>query len=239
MSVTRLAQALELPASTTHRILNVLRQAGYVAQNEDAGTYAPGIAFFRANAMVANASTFPSAIEATLAHLVEHSGESAFYAVYLSETQRLRFVKTLHSHHAIQYVLRRDQTYSLLWGASGRSIAAMLPDVVLRAIYDRERHSGEGVAELPGWDDLHADLQSIREQGHAVSHGQRHEGSVAIASPVVDAQGAPIGCVGVAMPSSRERPEKTRQCVAVVKAAAGQLTQLAALASIAPPAVSF
>jgi DNA-binding IclR family transcriptional regulator len=232
MTVTRLAQALDLPASTTHRILNVLRQAGYVSQDADTGTYSPGIAFFRASALLAGAGAFPTVLEATLADLVERSGESAFYAAYLGETQRLRFVKTLHSHHAIQYVLRGDQTWSLLWGATGRSIASRLPVAVVRAIYEREGDSGEGVATLPAWEGLLADLQDIREKGHAVSHGQRHEGSCAVASPVVDRDGAPIGCIGVAMPSSRQQPDKTQQCVLLVTAAAARLNQLA---GVAPP----
>ena len=52
-TVTRLAQALDLPVSTTHRILNVLRQAGYVVQHEDTGSYGPGMDFLRICTMLA------------------------------------------------------------------------------------------------------------------------------------------------------------------------------------------
>lgn len=223
MTVTRLATALGLPASTTHRILNVLKDAGYVAQNEDSGAYGPGPALLRASAMLSVAGTFQALVDATLAELCERSGESAFYAAYLRESQRLRFVKTLHSHHAIQYVLRPEQTYSLLWGATGDAIASCLPPQTLRAIYERDKDSGEGVAPVPDWETLQTHLRQVREQGHAISHGQRHEGSFAIAAPVVDAQGHPLGCVGIAMPASRHKPLNTPQSVELVTSAAERL----------------
>ena len=107
-TVTRLAQALDLPVSTTHRILNVLRQAGYVVQHEDTGSYGPGMDFLRICTMLAASSPFTASVQAVLNGLVERSGESAFYGAYLKETGRMRFVSMLQSHHAIQYVLRSN-----------------------------------------------------------------------------------------------------------------------------------
>lgn len=232
-SVGQLARTLELPPSTTHRILNVLKEAGYVAQHEETGSYAPGLAFLRVSAMMAVSTTFQTFVEATLADLGQRGGESAFYAAYLKETQRLRFVKILHSHHAIQYVLRADQTYSLLWGASGHAIACKLPEDVVRATYEREKDSAEGAAVLPSWKSLVGHLRRVQRDGHAVSHGQRHEGSHAIAAPVVDRKGCPVGCVGIAMPSSRHQPEKMAALIELVMAAGAQLSS--ALGVMQPP----
>ncbi len=230
ISVTRLAAALALPASTTHRILNVLRQGGYVMQDENGGAYSPGPAFLRVATMMVSSSTFPTTVNVTLRQLVEASGESVFYGAYLNEVCRLRFVANLHSHHAIQYVMRTDPTYSLLWGASGRSIASRLPLETVRAAYEREKASGEGVAALPGWDGMWQLLQRIRHEGHAISDGQRYEGSHAIAAPVLGAGDTVMGCIGISMPSARRDGEKTARCVQLVAAAAAQLSMAASSA---------
>lgn len=227
MTVTRLATALTLPASTTHRILNVLKQGDYVTQDEETGTYSPGGAFLRVAALMASSSAFPAMVNAAMRGLVEGSGESAFYGAYLNEVCRMRFVANLHSHHAIQYVMRTDQTYSLLWGASGRSIAAQLPEATLRAVYERERSSGEGVAPLPEWDGMWRLMQQIHHDGYAISDGQRNEGSHAIAAPILGANGAVIGCIGISMPLARREAEKTQRCVALVTAAAARLSSAA------------
>lgn len=224
MTVTRLAQALDLPVSTTHRILNVLRQAGYVVQHEDTGSYGPGMEFLRVSYMLAASSPFPTTVHAVLNDLVERSGESAFYGAYLKETRRMRFVSVLQSHHAIQYVLRDNTTYSLLWGASGRSMAASLPEDQVLEIFEREKDSAEGAQTLPDWPAFRAMLGDIRQAGHAVSDGQRHEGSHAIAAPVVGANDTLLGCVGLAMPASRRKAQRTKQAIDLVKEAAVQLS---------------
>jgi DNA-binding IclR family transcriptional regulator len=227
MTVTKLAAALALPTSTTHRILNVLREAGFVMQDEDGGSYSPGPAFLKIATMLVSTSAFPRTVDVALRELVEGSGESAFYGAYLGETGRLRFVANLRSHHAIQYVLRTDVSYSLLWGASGRAVAAWLPKQTIRSIYEREKASGEGVAPLPEWEGMWQLLQRIRHDGFAESHGQRSEGSHAIAAPVLGAGDAVMGCIGISMPIDRRSREKTKRCVQLVTAAGTHLGRAA------------
>jgi DNA-binding IclR family transcriptional regulator len=227
ITVTRLAAVLNLPASTTHRILNVLRQAGYVIQDEETGAYSPGSAFLRVATVLAAASTFPTAVNDALRLLVDGSGESAFYGAYLEQVNRMRFIANLHSHHAIQYVMRTDQTYSVLWGASGRAIAAQLPESTLRQIYVRESESGEGVEKLPDWDGFQQIMQDIRTDGYSISNGQRYDGSHAIAAPIFGNDNFVIGCIGISMPLARRDPEKTAHCIELVGACAIQLSRAA------------
>jgi len=227
MTVSRLANAVDLPASTAHRILNVLRQGDYVTQDADTGAYSPGGALLRMAALMASSSEFPPVVNAMLRELVEKSGESAFYGAFLGEVGRLKFVANLHSHHALQYVMRTDQTYSLLWGASGRSIAAFLPQTTVRELYAREKDLSEGTAPLPQWDDLWSDLQQIRGAGYCTTNGKRFEGSHAIAAPIRGADDAIIGCIGISMPSARREPAKTEHCVTLVLSAATQLSSVA------------
>ncbi|HTK02609.1 MAG TPA: IclR family transcriptional regulator [Bordetella sp.] len=227
MTVTRLATVLSLPASTTHRILNVLRQADYVMQDEETGAYSPGPAFLRVATVMVASSTFPASVNDALRLLVDGSGESAFYGAYLEQVCRMRFIANLHSHHAIQYVMRTDQTYSVLWGASGRSIASQLPESTLRVIYDREKEGGEGIVPLPAWDTFLQWMRDTRATGYSVSDGQRYEGSHAMAAPVFGANGAVIGCIGISMPLARKDPQKTARCIELVNACATQLTRAA------------
>jgi DNA-binding IclR family transcriptional regulator len=227
ITVTRLAGILGLPASTTHRILNVLRQADYVSQDEETGVYSPGPAFLRVATVMVASSTFPASVNDALRLLVDGSGESAFYGAYLDQVCRMRFIANLHSHHAIQYVMRTDQTYSVLWGASGRSIASHLPEATLRTIYDREHDGGEGVAPLGDWDGFLRLMRETRATGYSISDGQRNEGSHAIAAPVFGAHGEVIGCVGISMPTARKDPAKTERCIELVNACAIQLTRAA------------
>lgn len=222
-----LGASLRMPPSTVHRILQALRRAGYVTQDPATGSYSPGSAFLQAAAIFSSASTLPRAIEGALGSLVGSSGESAYFGLYLPQSQRMRFLSQLYSDHAVHYVLRTGEDYSLLWGASGRSIAAFLDPEVLKGIYDRDQKIGEGQAELPSWRDFQAAMKEIRAAGYCSSYNQRFEGAHSVAAPVLGSQGTVLGCIGICMPSMRRDPARIDPLAELVKAAAQQVSRVA------------
>lgn len=222
-----LAQALQMPPSTTHRILSALRHAGYVDQNAATGSYSPGSAFLRAATLFSATSTFPQAVQSNLTSVVEQSGESAFYGVYLAERQRFRFIAQMFSEHAIHYVVRKDKDYSVLWGASGRSIAAFLPGSMVKSIYRREHQSREGNEKLPAWDELNQELTDIKLLGYSTTNNQRFEGAHSIAAPIIGVNDLVIGCIGICMPSLRRDASRIDNLSATVRQAAQNLSLVA------------
>ncbi|VTU34356.1 Glycerol operon regulatory protein [Variovorax sp. PBS-H4] len=223
LTVTKLAAVLGLPTSTAHRILKTLKATSYVVQDTDS-RYRVGPAFFRSASTLACLGSFHLGVQRVQQKLAEGSGESAFYGAYLSESGRLRFIATLQPHQAIHYVMRTCVDHSLLWGASGLSIAAALPEQLVHAIYLRERDSGEGEYVLPKWEKMLELLLDVRRQGYAVSMGQRNAGAHAIAAPVFARPDAVVGCIGLSMPSGRRQSELTARYIGLVQAAAADLT---------------
>ena len=228
-TVTKVARTLGLPISTTHRILNVLKAANYVAQ-DDGSRYSIGPSFMRSASTLAAPVTLHNGVQRVQQKLVEGSGESAYYAAYLPAAGRLRFTATLQSHRAIRYVMRSDTDHSLLWGASGLSIASALPEPEVHAIFLRERHTGEGEFALPGWDGLLETLREVRRRGYALSEGQRSAGAHAIAAPVFANPGLVVGCIGLSMPAGRSYAGATARHADLGRAAAADLTLVAAMA---------
>lgn len=222
-----LGASLRMPPSTVHRILQALRRAGYVTQDPATGGYSPGTAFLQAAAIFCSASTLPQALESALTTLMEDSGESAFFGLYLPQSQRMRFLAQRYSEHAVHYVLRRDKDYSLLWGASGRSIAAHLPADTLKAIYDRGRQEAEGQAQLPAWRDFQTEMADIRARGYCTTSNQRFDGAHSVAAPVLGQGGVVLGCIGVCMPSTRRDPARIEVLGAQALAAALHVSKIA------------
>lgn len=222
-----LGASLRMPPSTVHRILQALRRAGYVTQDPATGSYSPGTAFMQAAAIFSSASTLPRAIETALNTLVAQSGESAYFGLYMPQSQRMRFLSQVYSDHAVHYVLRTGEDYSLVWGASGRSIAAFLAPEVLKGVYDRGRKEGGGQAELPPWREFQAAMKEIRAAGYCSSYNQRFEGAHSVAAPVIGSQGAVLGCMGICMPSMRRDPGRIDALGELVKTAARQVSVVA------------
>jgi DNA-binding IclR family transcriptional regulator len=222
-----LAESLGLPPSSAHRILSVLKQAGYVRQDPTTGSYSPGTSFLRAAALFSVSSTYSEAVRDTLQSLVEQSGESAFYGAYLGESERFKFLTVQYSDHAIQYVSKIDTDYSLLWGASGRAIASLLPEDTLKGIYDREKDSGEGNTPLPPWKIFKDEMRQIREAGYCATSNSRFEGAHSVAAPIVGFEDRVIGCVGISMPSIRQSSSRISTLADLVRGAASHLSLIA------------
>ncbi|MES2980049.1 MAG: IclR family transcriptional regulator [Pseudomonadota bacterium] len=231
-----LAAALELPPSTAHRILGALRQAGYAVQDPATGSYSPGPAFLRAATLFSGPSAYPQAVQGQLEMLVAQSGESAYYGAYLAEMQRFRFVAQLYSERAVHYVVRKDKNYSLLWGASGRSIAAFLPEKTLKSLFDKERNAEEGNVRLPAWPEFRKEMAVIRDSGYCTTNNQRFEGAHSIAAPIIGAQGTLVGCVGISMPSQRRDEKRIAAFAEHVREASRHLSQVVqcAIEKVAP-----
>jgi DNA-binding IclR family transcriptional regulator len=231
-----LASALQMPPSTVHRILRTLCQSGYAVQDPTTGSYSPGSAFLRASTLFCSGTSFPATVESALAAMVEQSGESAFYGSYLSEMQRFRFLAQLYSEHAVHYVLRKDKNYSLLWGASGRSIAAFLPEKTLQAIYEREKLEPQGNAPLPDWASFKKEMALIRAAGYCTTYNQRFEGAHAVAAPILGSGQRVVGCIGISMPSDRRDEGKIEALGALVMRWAQELSFVAQCAIDKPQA---
>jgi DNA-binding IclR family transcriptional regulator len=146
---------------------------------------------------------------------------------YLNELKRFRFLAQFFSEHAIQYVARKDQDYSILWGASGRSIAAFLPERAVKEIYDRERTIGEGNEPLPSWTDFKGELSRIKELGYCVTRNQRFQGAHSIAAPILGADNVVVGCLGISMPATRYEQTRVRELGAMILPAAEELSTVA------------
>ncbi len=223
VTVTDLAATLGIPTSTAHRILKILKTARY-AEQDSSSRYRIGSGFFRPTTTLVSLCAFHVDLQRVQQRLVKDSGESAFYGAYLSEAGRMRFIATLNSHKAIRYVMQTDVDYSLLWGASGLSIASALPEPILRRIYLRERDSGEGERPLPDWPEMIGLLRCTRQTGFAISDGQRSAGAHAIAAPVFTGPDTVIGCIGLSLPDFRRHHDATLKYAALVQTAASDLS---------------
>ncbi|MGW2824328.1 IclR family transcriptional regulator [Streptomyces sp. NPDC001443] len=220
--VRELGNRLGVSASTAHRLLSDLEELGMVSRTP-AGSYRLGMEFLRL-AWTTN-TRFPlrEAANDVLAELTERSGESSFFAIYNDQRREMMFALSVESNHPLRYTVPRGVWLPLHAGASGLAILAFLPEEVqdeiahagLDALTKRTVVDPERLAER---------LAQIRQEGYALSHGERIDGAIAIASPVLGPGGSVIGDAGITIPESRFNAATTSESIALVKHAAARLT---------------
>jgi IclR family acetate operon transcriptional repressor len=221
--VRELAGRLGVAASTAHRLLSDLEELGMVSRTP-AGNYGLGMEFLRLAWTAGTRFPLRDAANDVLADLAARSGESSFFGLYNEQRRQMMFAVSVESSHPLRYTVPQGVWLPLHAGASGLAILAFLPAEVqaeityggLDALTDRTLVDVGRLAER---------LARIRQDGYAISHGERINGAIAIAAPVLGPAGAVIGDIGITIPESRFNAATTSELVTLVRQSAESLTR--------------
>lgn len=232
-TLKELSTALMLAPSTCHRLLDLLGREGLIEQDAVRRRYRIGGEYFRLSALVHAKQDVRMLALPFLREIVDTCGETCVLNLFLPSEGRMFFAEKVDSGHMLRYQLPMNTAVSVLWGASGRSIAAFLsPDEIAR-IYAAEGPAPGSGEKLPARRTLDRDLAVVRQRGYAVSHGQKIAGAVGIAAPVFQASGIVIGSLCVTAPEARITSKDETRIGTLVRATADRLS-----ASLGAPVAS-
>lgn len=207
-TISGLSEQTALPPSTVHRLLDLLAGEGMVERDRSRPRYRVGSEFFRMAALVSRQMPVGRLALPIMQQAVAAHDEACYLCLLMPAAGRMMFAEAAEPSHLLSYRIPLNQPLSLLWGASGRSILAHLPEDEARLMLKNERAAGRPDQELPAWTALRADLAAIRALGCAVSHGQRIKGAVGIFAPVFDVHGNVAGSLGFTIPELRFDPRR-------------------------------
>jgi IclR family acetate operon transcriptional repressor len=198
--VRQLAEAADHPVSSLHRTLSALVVADFV-ENEG-GRYRLGSEAERFSHLMNSRISLPQIAQKYLEDLVADCNESALLGVYDSSQRQMRFVISIESSNPLRYVVPLNVWGPVHAGSSGCAILAFLPEEEQRAILSEPLEALTPKTKTRR-KLLAATLAKIKEDGYAISFGERIVGAVGIAAPIFDRSGAVCGDVCVTTPEQR------------------------------------
>jgi IclR family acetate operon transcriptional repressor len=215
LSVKELSEQLSLPASSTHRVLEALVEAGFLERARQR-RYRIGTEFFRIAARVEHRFELVAAAKPLMAQAVEQCGETCLLGLLTASRNKIVLAHKVDTQLQLRFKFDLLQNITPAWGSLGRSIMAWLSDADLRRVISE--------ADL---ETLQRELRRTRTRGVAVTRGQRAApDAVGISAPFFDATGQVRGAIGVVAPEFRLTPEKTSAISDLVKTQAGKLSRV-------------
>lgn len=200
MTLTEVARSADLAKSTALRFLRTLEEAGWVFRDRS-GVYSLGAAiaglaaqYLSGNPLVATATPPMRALHAKLDETVSLSRRVGLARVCVQE-----FPSTKN----LRLVLGLGEQGPLHAGASGILLYAHMPEEQRRRLAERgfERYTSRTIVDF---DELEAEATRVREQGWAMTKGQKTEGGLAIAVPIAEpGSKRDIAALGVFAPEIR------------------------------------
>jgi DNA-binding IclR family transcriptional regulator len=225
VSIKYLCQSLNLPASTIHRLLSLLIQEGVIERAAAQALYAPGMEFIRIASLVTAKIHIVDIARPIMRALVDECDETCVLLRYVPSSRKVMAVHAEYSSHPLRYQIDLFQPRSLLWGATGRSVLAYLPEEQIDTVLkDDDRSPGSG-QPLPPRNTMLKELRDIRERGYAATQGQTIAGAVGLGAPLFSSERQVIGCLSITIPKARFNQKAAAKLSSALLARASQLNR--------------
>ncbi|MFD2611456.1 IclR family transcriptional regulator [Paenibacillus gansuensis] len=206
LGVSEVADSLQLPKSTTHRILEVLQQAGYVEQDSNTEKYSIGLKAIEIGmAGLINADL----VEVSIPHLRD----------LVALTKQTSFLAVSNEGEVV-YIYKAEGTSSVITNANlgtrnpmhctglGKAMLAYYSLEDVEKIIDLKGLPSYTKTTITDRQRLLEELSHIRKTGVAINYEEHDEGLSSVGAAIFDYTGRVVASVSVAGPTNRIMEEK-------------------------------
>ena len=206
MSVGDLSERLQMDKATVHRLLNTIKDAGYISQNPDNKKYSNSLKLLAMGNRALEKTGVRHIARPFMEELSERTGETINLGLLVGN--KIIYVDKIESSSTIKVGLGIGVSVPIYCSGLGKAILAFTPSdereelinsIVLvkftaRSITNREHFLRE--------------LEKIRKNGYAVDDEEYVDGLMCFAAPIFDFHGNPIASISVSCPKYRYDPDR-------------------------------
>ena len=229
LSMTQIAEQIGIHKSTVHRLLATLENKRFVQRDPDTGIYRLGIRLLQMAYLTLEQNDIRRLAIPYLQRLGEQYQENIHLAVL--DDADVVFTYIIESPQRVKLAAAIGQRLPAYATASGKAILAFLPEELVR------RFTNRGMPQLTprthvSPETFFKDMNSIKQQGFAISEQEYEEAINAVAAPIFDVGGQPVASIAVAGPAYRLTGERMSEIGPVVIATAREITREITMAAV-------
>lgn len=228
LALQQVAEALDIPPSATHRMLNCLVEQGFVRQDHQHGNYVLALKVVSLALKHLSQSDMVDLAKPILDRLARLSGELVRLSI-VDGDNLVWISKAQGTRSGLRYDPDAGAEAKLCCTASGLAwLSSLSNERALELVY------GQGLAK-PGEygpnaattiEHLLNNLQRARDQRYASVDESFEIGAAAMAAAILDSQHNVIGVISIAGPSVRLTPERMQTLKAALLEAAEKITAI-------------
>jgi len=212
LTLQEIADRIDLPKSTSFRIVQSLEKAGYLVRLEDQ-QYCLSFRFTRLAGLVKSTLGIREIARPVMAELADKTKETV--SIHTVVGRNRVCIDAMSTSSALRSVIQPGEQVPLLAGSATKVLIAYLEKKELTPI---AASIAKAMKKTPT--QVMAEIATVREQGFAVSHGERLLGVSAISAPIKDVDGQVHYCLSIGGPSVRMQMHEKEFVKLAVDAAA-------------------
>ncbi|GHH39072.1 IclR family transcriptional regulator [Lentzea cavernae] len=224
LGVTEIAEAVNLPKSAVHRILDALTKSGLLAKDPERSRYSLGPRLMELSLASLGSMDIRTLSQPIMEDVRDAVGETVTLSFVVGKERM--YVAQVESKQDVRMTVEVGRRAPLYAGASGRAILMTFSPADLDAYL-----AGVDLAPLTertirDRTTLRAMLDVDQRRGYSVSRGERDPYAAAVAAPIVARGNRAIGCFSVCGPHERLKDAVAETLGPVVTEAAAKLSAL-------------
>ncbi len=222
-TLTDIAQRVQLPPSTTHRLLATLEKMGYVFQMGELGHWYVGIQAFTVGSSFLANRDFATHSHAYMRRLMEQCGETANLAI-LDGTEAV-FIDQVQCRETMRTIVKLGSRVPLHASGVGKAIFASLPDDQIDALIKVKGLPRITENTITSPETMWASIRVIRQRGWSFDDEEHLPGTRCVAAPIYDEHAEPLGAISLAGPASRLPDDRIKHLGPLVSHIAEEITR--------------
>jgi IclR family acetate operon transcriptional repressor len=223
LTLTDLAQRVQLAPSTAHRLLATLEKMGYVYQGGELGRWYIGLQAFTVGTSFLANRDFVAQSHPYMRRLMEQSGETANLGI-LDGTDAV-FIDQVQCREMMRTIVKLGSRVPLHASGVGKAIFAAMPDEQIDAILKVKGLPRITSNTITSPETMWASIRVIRQRGWSFDDEEHALATRCVAAPIYNEHAEVLGAISLAGPSSRLPDDRIKQLGPLVAHTAEELTR--------------
>ena len=214
LTLAEIVRAVQLPKTTTFRVLSSLVERGYCEWDQQAAKYSLGFELLRL-ADIRRRQTNVHDVAAPLMREIRNAvNETVILSVRAGDSRvHIDFVEGLH---AMRRMADLGVPAPLYAGAASKVLLAGMDDDEIEAYLDRTDLTAFQDTTITDRALLWREVRAIRKRGFAESKGELFPGGGALAAPIKDFSGKTVAVLDILTPEHRYTVAHRERCIAIL-----------------------
>jgi len=222
LSVSDIAQKLDLPFPSAHRIVKTLIDTGYIYRNPNTKLLSLGAKLYYLGKIARTSVNIINISLPLMENLRDITNETV--NLYFREGDYRICYEHAESNQTLKHSVDLGKHLPLWAGASGKCFMAfMAPDDLERIINQAEQLTPNTITKR---EDFINEFGKIIENGFSMSDSEREEGVSSVAAPIFNHESKMVACITVSGPSFRILGEQLDRIIENVTKYACEISSL-------------
>lgn len=195
LSVSELSEKLEIPGSSTHRVLKSLQDNHFVIQDQETKKYRLSYKIFTLCAGMKESNSLVALARPFMRQLAEDIGKPVVLCVMSGD--QIMNLDCIENSDASIYMVKTGKELPLYATSAGRVFAAFMDRGKAEEILKRTIRRQETPYTKTDLLELFGELETIRRQGYAVIDEELQVGIQGVSCPVIDSNGRVVAAIGM------------------------------------------